>query len=105
MLITELKKIYADSSHEIYATLKTETNKHYDVIVKEIKECIGDVSNGAVENYLYDFVNEGDNKLFEELINSVMDKFTSDGLTVEQINFKTYDSGRQECTLTFSGWS
>ena len=105
MLINELKKIYHHSSQEIHITLKQETQKHYAIIINKMKECIGDISNGAVETYSHYFETDGSNKLFEELINSVMDKFSSDGLTVEQTAFTTYDSGMQECTLTFSGWS
>jgi len=105
MLINELKKIYTDSSQEIYTKLKNETKEHCDIITKLMKECISDTSNGSVETYSYDFSTDGSNDLFEDLINSVMDKFTSDGLTVEQTEFNTYDSGMKECTLTFSGWS
>lgn len=105
MLINELKKIYIDSSQEINTKLKNETKEHCDIIIKQMKECIGDTSNGIVQTFTYDFSTDGSNELFEDLINSVMDKFTSDGLTVEQTQFNTYDSGMQECKLTFSGWS
>lgn len=105
MLISELKKIYNNSSTEIHTKLINEMKEHCDIIIKQMKECIGNTSNGIVETYSYDFSTDGSNALFEDLINSVMDKFTSDGLTVEQTEFNTYDSGMRECTLTFSGWS
>lgn len=105
MLINELQQLYNKSSKEIYTSLKKETNVYYDAIIKLIKEYISDISNGPVVDYSYDFVNEGDNKLFSQLISNITEKFEADGLTVKQTAFNTYDNGKEECTLTFSGWS